>query len=296
MSENNLPLFSVLIANYNNEKYLLEAVESVKKQTYKKWEIIIVDDASTDNSCQIYDHLKNNGKIKVFINHKNKGCGYTKHRCIVEANGELCGFLDPDDVLDIQALEIMVQNHYKQPLHSIIYSTYYEWSSDIADLKLSKSVGSIPSSMSQLTYSGPRISHFATFKRKLYFETSGIHTKFKRAVDQDLYLKLEELGPTLFINKALYYYRQHANGISQGKNIQLARQYHLMAKFDAFHRRKKTNFNNLTVYEYLNYKIEYFNLDAKLGQSRFRRVISYLRALITRVVAKNYRWISHFSQ
>ena len=46
----NQPLFSVLIANYNNGKYLMEAIESVRQQTYINWEIILVDDASTDNS------------------------------------------------------------------------------------------------------------------------------------------------------------------------------------------------------------------------------------------------------
>ena len=48
------PLFSVLIANYNNGKYLMDAIESVRSQTYSKWEIILVDDASTDNSADLY--------------------------------------------------------------------------------------------------------------------------------------------------------------------------------------------------------------------------------------------------
>ena len=49
----NQPLFSVLIANYNNSKYLMDAVESVRQQTYANWEIVLVDDASTDNSKEL---------------------------------------------------------------------------------------------------------------------------------------------------------------------------------------------------------------------------------------------------
>ena len=75
------PLFSVLIANYNNGKYLMEAIESVRQQTYTNWEIILVDDASTDNSKDIYRELENDSRIHIFYNEQNKGCGYTKRRC-----------------------------------------------------------------------------------------------------------------------------------------------------------------------------------------------------------------------
>ena len=51
------PLFSILIANYNNGKYLMDAIESVRQQTYANWEIILVDDASTDNSHELYNEL-----------------------------------------------------------------------------------------------------------------------------------------------------------------------------------------------------------------------------------------------
>ena len=55
---NDNPLFSVLIANYNNGKYLMEAINSVYAQTYTNWEIILVDDASTDNTKEIYKELE----------------------------------------------------------------------------------------------------------------------------------------------------------------------------------------------------------------------------------------------
>ena len=52
------PLFSVLIANYNNGKYLMETINSVYAQTYTNWEIILVDDASTDNFRELYKELE----------------------------------------------------------------------------------------------------------------------------------------------------------------------------------------------------------------------------------------------
>src|SRR4030043_677699 len=100
-SINNLkrPLFSVLIANYNNGKFLKECLQSIFSQTYSNWEIIIVDDASTDNSLLIYKQYLNNNKIKICYNKKNKGVGYTKNKCVLYAKGDICGFIDSDDAI-----------------------------------------------------------------------------------------------------------------------------------------------------------------------------------------------------
>ena len=94
-----MPLFSVLIANHNHGDYLMDALESVKAQTYTCWEIVIVDDDSTDNSLELYNELEKDPRIRVFRNNENRGCGYTKRRCLEMAQGELCGFLDADDGL-----------------------------------------------------------------------------------------------------------------------------------------------------------------------------------------------------
>ena len=119
-------LFSVLIANYNNGIYLEDAISSVYKQTYKNWEIIIVDDKSTDNSTDIYKKYNSDSRIHVFYNDINHGCGYTKRRCAELAHGEICGFLDPDDTLETEALETMVKVHEADESLSMVYSRYNE--------------------------------------------------------------------------------------------------------------------------------------------------------------------------
>ena len=118
----NKPLFSVLIANYNNGNYIQECIESVFAQDYKEWEIIIVDDASTDNSKSIYLLYANHPQIHIYFNDKNRGVTYTKWRCIEEAKGDFCGFLDPDDTILPNALSLMVSNHLQDLDISIISS------------------------------------------------------------------------------------------------------------------------------------------------------------------------------
>ena len=121
----NEPLFSVLMANYNNGKYLMGAIESVRRQTYANWEIVLVDDGSVDNSLELYEELGKDSRIHIFRNEKNMGCGYTKRRCVEESSGELCGFLDPDDEILPNALKVMVDTHDEHPEVSLVTSRYY---------------------------------------------------------------------------------------------------------------------------------------------------------------------------
>ena len=143
---------SILIANYNNGRYLMDAIDSVRRQSYHNWEIIIVDDCSTDNSIDIYKKLENDDRISVFFNNKNMGCGYTKHQCAVHANGEICGFLDPDDALAEDAIQIMVAEHDKYPDSSLINSTCFDTDENLNVVSVSSYGCSIPEGQTFLTY------------------------------------------------------------------------------------------------------------------------------------------------
>src|ERR1700690_716768 len=99
--------FSVLIANYNNGKYFKDCYDSLISQTYNNWEEIILDYKSTDDSLEVIKTLiKEDERFKLFENEKNYGCGYTKRKCAELATGEICGFVDPDDAIVPEALEL----------------------------------------------------------------------------------------------------------------------------------------------------------------------------------------------
>ena len=240
------PLFSVLVANYNNGRYLEECLDSIFNQTYKNWEIIIVDDGSTDNSRDVYKKYQGEPRIKVYFNKSNRGCGFTKRKCVKLSTGEICGFVDPDDALEKDALKVMATSHLNSPDSSIIYSTHYICNEDLEPRKVADYVGQIPSEKPSWTIKIPVISQFATFKRKKYLLTKGVWPYFEKAVDKDLYFKLEETGPVVFVNKALYYYRHHPGNISLNSNVNIAMQYELLAKTMAlFRREKRENYLNL---------------------------------------------------
>lgn len=213
------PLFSVLIANYNNGRYIEEAISSVLAQTYSNWEIILIDDGSTDKSIDILEKYKSDPRIKIHFNGINRGCGYAKRKCVEFSNGELCGFLDSDDALTIDALSEMVEAHFLNLNASLIYSLFYYCDEKLLITSISSKQEQIPIGKMYLENGFTSfVSHFASFKKYYYLKTDGIDIRFKRAVDLDMYLKLDEVGPFYFLNKALYFYRVHKRGISQYNN------------------------------------------------------------------------------
>lgn len=231
------PLFSVLIANYNNGKYIVDAINSVFKQTYDNWEIIIVDDNSTDNSIEIYKKYEKHPKIYIYYNDNNHGCGYTKRRCAELANGEVCGFLDPDDTLEPNALDVMVKAHNDDESLSMVYSRYNEVDENLLFIRVSKQQRIIPEGSSFLEGDGG-ISHFVSFKSSAYRKTPGINVNFLRAVDHNMYFMLEEVGNVKFIDKVLYNYRINTgSNISLGDNGDKAYLWHLIGAIDACRRR-----------------------------------------------------------
>ncbi|MDY0929523.1 glycosyltransferase family 2 protein [Chryseobacterium sp. CFBP8996] len=219
--------FSILVAHYNNYNYFIECYESILKQTYQEYEIILVDDCSTDDSYEkIIELTKDNSKVKVFKNEENSGVGLTKKRCIDLASGEICGFVDPDDTLTENALQVIVENYTENNI--VVYSQFYECDAKLNPIKLFSHSRAIKNGNKLFFNVFFEATHFFTFKREAYHKTSGINDKLTSAVDQDLYLKLYEIGNFKFVKAPLYYYRIHEKGVSQesSKKEKLHKNWH----------------------------------------------------------------------
>lgn len=206
--------FSILIAHYNNYNYFIECYKSILNQTYQNFEIILVDDCSTDNSYQkIVELTKDNANVKVFRNEENRGVGYTKRKCVEMASGEICGFVDPDDALVENALQISIENHTQDNI--VTYSQFYLCDHQLKPIKIFQHSRAVKNGKKDFFNVFLEANHFFTFKKEAYDKTVGINIELSSAVDQDLYLKLYEVGRFTFINIPLYYYRLHDKGVSQ---------------------------------------------------------------------------------
>ncbi|MGI9652414.1 glycosyltransferase family 2 protein [Chryseobacterium sp. RLHN22] len=207
-------LFSILIAHYNNYDYFKDCYKSILNQTYQNFEVILVDDHSSDDSfLKISELTQYDKRFRLFRNEENKGVGYTKKRCAELASGEICGFLDPDDALAENAVQLSIDNHHMGNVAT--YSKFHLCDSELKPVRLFQHSRAVKNGNKSFFNIFLEINHFFTFKKEAYNKTEGINPELTSAVDQDLYLKLYEVGKITFINTPTYYYRLHDKGVSQ---------------------------------------------------------------------------------
>lgn len=103
-----MPKVSVLLSNYNGDKHLDESISSVLSQTYKDFEFIIVDDASTDSSRKVIENYHDK-RIKKYYAEKNRNIAYSLNLALSMASGEYIARIDSDDVWELNKLETQVQ-------------------------------------------------------------------------------------------------------------------------------------------------------------------------------------------
>ncbi|MCA4777333.1 glycosyltransferase [Empedobacter falsenii] len=270
------PLVSILVANYNNGHYFKECYESLIKQTYNNWECVIVDDKSTDESIELINHLiKDDNRFKLFLNVDNLGVGATKKKCIELASGEICGFVDPDDAIVENALSIMIDHIIRKPNQTIYYSNFIYCDENLEPERVRKTF-QVKSDNIDFYNIGGEISHLAFFYKKHYLQTEGLNEKMKRAIDQDLYLKLYDLskGDILHINEDLYFYRIHQNGISTNNNSNKALFWHWVAILKSAERRN-ANMEDEFVETFIQ-RNEFNNIFSKLVLLKKSRLLKFL--------------------
>src|SRR5438876_6978821 len=135
------PLVSVIVIFFNAEEFIQEAIQSVFAQTYASWELLLVDDGSTDGSFAIAQRCaKASGKVRYLehAGHENRGMSVSRNLGIANATGEYIAFLDADDVWLPHKLEQQVAALESQPEVGMIYGPaqwWYSWSGNPEDLQ-----------------------------------------------------------------------------------------------------------------------------------------------------------------
>ncbi len=250
------PLVSIIVASYNNEQYLDDMIQSVINQTYTNWELIITDDASPDNSNKIIEKYLTDKRIKLFKHDENKGAGAAFKTCTDNVKGEIVAMLGADDALKPEALEVLVNEYKKKPDAAMIIGGLEHTDENLCTIDKQTIFGNLPNGVNSILENGYALG-WDTFKIDYYKKTEGFTEEQKRAVDQDLYFKMEEVGKIYFIEKCLYLYRENENGISQSNNWLLALKHKINAIEKAIKRRglRKRNIKVCNKYKhdfYLN--------------------------------------------
>lgn len=117
-------LVSVIMPSFNTGKYIKQSIESVMAQTYQNWELLIVDDCSTDSTDEIISSISNE-RIRYFKNEHNSGAAVSRNRALREAKGKWIAFLDSDDLWMPDKLEKQIAFMEKNNYH-FSYTNYLE--------------------------------------------------------------------------------------------------------------------------------------------------------------------------
>ena len=201
------PFFvSVIIPVYNAERFLLEAVESVRRQGYQPMEIIIVDDGSTDSSASLISNL---GDDIRFFSQEQQGPSAARNQGLAMARGDLIAFLDADDIWPQGRLHLQLERLQQDPsLEVVMGRTQY--------------FGLLSAHRRKIRFEGPDntaiIMHLGSaLIRKLTFEKVGnFDESLSSFEDLDWFMRAREKGVSMLILKHItLQYRMHERNYSR---------------------------------------------------------------------------------
>ena len=116
-------LVSVIMPSFNTAKYIAETIDSVLAQTYQNWELIIVDDCSTDNTDEVVGKYLTDTRIKYLKNEQNSGAAASRNKALREAKGKWIAFLDSDDFWEPEKLQKQI-GFMEETGHKFTYTDY----------------------------------------------------------------------------------------------------------------------------------------------------------------------------
>lgn len=208
------PFISIVIPLYNKESSILNTIQSVISQTYTDYELIVVNDGSTDNGTKIVEDYPDT-RIRL-INKENGGVCSARNRGIQEAKGEYIAFLDADDLWDIMYLEEQVKMVNDFPKASM-------WGINYAETRNGKIVRRVPTGLPD-GYRGyvehyfempNRVSELCcsssvVIRREVFDKVGMFDERIKYAEDSDMWFRINAVYKTAFYDRYMVFYQWDA--------------------------------------------------------------------------------------
>lgn len=207
------PLVSVIVPNYNYERYLREAIDSALAQTYPHIEIIVVDDGSQDNSREI---LKSYGdKIRTFVQ-QNAGVSAARNNGVKNCSGKYVAFLDADDVWLPQKIEKQVELFEREKDLGLVHVGVEEFDANGNTLK--KRLEGMSGDVSQefLLFERPVVLGGGSglmLPREVFDEVGGFDLNLQTSADWDLFYRVSRNYKLGFVPEVLLRYRMHGSNM-----------------------------------------------------------------------------------
>lgn len=270
------PLVSIIVISYNHSKFVIECLNSIKDQAYARWELIVADDASTDNSVEVIKEWLQENKIPAKINFhtKNAGLATTLNECIKLLNGDFVKLIAADDYLHPDSIDYCVSALEKSGNgYGMVFTDFWSVDENNMPAKIflnyeKKDFINPDNSLKedQLVKDNCIISPTVLIRKDILIAT-GEYSLEMILEDHERWLRVNEIKKILFIDKKLAYYRVLPTGITATKHDKMVvEDMYLKLKYDqwginrmrAYHfilsrLKKKEKIPDLVLNEYYKY-------------------------------------------
>ncbi|MCR5756018.1 MAG: glycosyltransferase [Acetatifactor sp.] len=224
-------MVSIIVPVYNVENYIIETIESVRKQTYTDWELILVEDGSTDSTVakiRKYMENKQDNRIRLIFQPSNMGAAKARNKGLKEAKGRYIAYLDSDDLWEPEKLSAEI-TYMKKKEAAFVFSGY-----EFADAN-GQGTGKIVRVPEQMTYKDA-LKNTTIFTSTVMFDTEKIPRELLempiiKSEDTALWWKVLRNGYMAYgLNENLVRYRRVGGSLSSNKIEALRRIWNLYRK------------------------------------------------------------------
>jgi len=225
MDRSELPLVSVIVPNYNHARYLPERIDSILSQTYRNFELILLDDHSSDESVEVLNGFRDDPHVSsIIVNDANSGSTFVQwDRGIKEAKGDIIWIAESDDSCKPMLLESLVKAYMSVPDCAVAYC---------ASLWVDENGEPIPTPKKHTqdaVFSGPDFirkrldigtdiwnASSAIFRKELFWQIPRDYTTFRNTGDHLFWIELARTGKAkvFFLNEQMNFCRLHGKNVS----------------------------------------------------------------------------------
>ncbi len=205
---------TVYITNYNYGEYIEQSIQSILDQTYKNFELLIIDDGSTDDSKNVIEKFRDINNVRI-IYQKNKGLNITNNIAMRLAKGDYLVRLDADDYVIPEFLEIMVDKIEADPNIGLVFPDYY-YVNAIGEVTGVERRFNFEEEVS--LYDLPAHGACTLIRLEFLKDLGGYNESFACQDGYDLWLKFINSFDVVNVNKPLFYYRRHGSNLTNNED------------------------------------------------------------------------------
>ncbi len=220
-----MPAVSIITPAFNADRFIAQTLESVTAQTYQDYELIVVDDGSTDGTAAVVEsYMRQDRRIHLIRQH-NRGMAAARNVALARARGTLCALLDSDDIWFPWYLAEQLDVLARCPDVAVLSANAINLGGSLDGqplLVLPRATGIRSLSLAALVRAEDSMSIFSVFRREVVDAIGGFDVTLRRSEDYDLWLRAAQAGFRIAFNpRPLGLYRRHPDSVSADELLML---------------------------------------------------------------------------